>query len=101
MVDTVRGVRRRGRTYVGPVGFDAMDSRPFLTLHQSVGGLWQDMHAAAVALFATPVVISTVEDGAPRVAPIGIPIISYVIDDAWDTQRSRGWAPNAAHPYSL
>lgn len=96
MVNTARGNRRRGRTYVGPIAAAQALTRPTADLLNFVGGAWADFHAAAAALLADPVVISTVEAGAPRVPPIGIPILSYVIDNAWDTQRSRGWDPSAA-----
>lgn len=100
MVTTPRGQRRRGRTYAGPIAAAQALTRPTGDLINFVGGLWADFHAAAAALFADPVVISTVENGAPRVAPIGIPILSYVVDNAWDTQRSRGWDPSAATEFT-
>lgn len=100
MVSTARGNRRRGRTFVGPIAAAQALTRPTADLMNFVGGLWGDFHAAAALLNADPVVISTVEAGAPRVPPIGIPILSYVIDNAWDTQRSRGWDPSAATEYA-
>lgn len=99
-VDTVRGQRRRGRTYAGPLSYVPQQARPDESLMDSLGGLWVAMHEAAEALFAGPVVISTVLNGAPRVPPVGIPIVSYLVDDAWDTQRSRGWAASSTETYT-
>lgn len=100
-VQDVRGIRRRGRTYVGPIGLSKMRHRPETDLMSEIGGVWTAFHGAVVALSADPVVISTIDDGAPRVSPIGLPIVSYVIDDAWDTQRSRGKDPSLATTYNF
>lgn len=89
-VDTVRGVRPVGRTYCGPVSTEVAGPRPSPGFQNDTGYTWSVFHSAVVLLAATPVVISKFLDGAPR-SPVGLPIVRYSVDDAWDTQRRRGW----------
>lgn len=98
-VSTIRGDRPRGRLYVGSFAPEVMQQYPSNALCDSVGALLTSFHDAVVLAGATPVVISKVEGGVERVAPVGWPILSYSIDNAWDTQRRRGTAPTNVRTY--
>lgn len=89
-VNTARGLRPVGRTYCGPLGVDWGGERPASGFAGFLGACWVEFHEAVEVLGPTPVVISKFLDGAPR-APVGLPIVRYSIDDAFDTQRRRGW----------
>lgn len=102
-VTTPRGVRPVGRTFLGPLGIDwTADEahRPSSFLSAQMGDMFVAFHAAVELIGPNPVVVSKFSGGAPRVTPVGLPIVRYSLDDAWDNQRRRGFDPTTRTPYT-
>lgn len=89
-IQTVRGLRPRGRTYLGPFNTNVVnDGRPlanFITAALNFAEYWHD---GLVAESFTPVVIS-----ANGLVNRGT-VTQYQADNAFDTQRRRGWERTA------
>jgi hypothetical protein len=84
-IPTARGIRPKCRTYLGPFNGGENFGRPSANLISAVLRFGGDFHDALVAEGITPTCISAnglVNRGA---------IVGYGCDDAWDTQRRRGW----------
>lgn len=95
-VQTVRGIKPRGRLYYGPINGQQMTSPRPSALTQTIV---RDFHDAIldslVADGFVPVVISKRQGGLARPAPVGLPILALSTDNTWDTQRSRDLDPTA------
>lgn len=83
---TPRGARPKGRTYLGPFTTAAQaGGRPHPDLIASILNFAEIWHDALVAEGMQPVVLS-----ANGLVSRGN-VIGYNVDNAWDTQRRRGW----------
>ena len=95
-VATPRGPAPRGRVYLGPFRTTmAGDDRPTPSVQEAARELVNGALLGGEALGWDPVVISRQDGGAPRPAPVGLPIVALSTDDAWDTQRRRGQRPTS------
>lgn len=84
---TTRGSRPRGRTFIGPLSTTvALSSgRPSANCITALGNFALSWHAALVGRGLTPCVISA--DGTTKRGNV----IAYQVDNAFDSQRRRGW----------
>jgi hypothetical protein len=93
-----RGPRPLGRTYYGPFAAGtAANRRPPDALLDELRQFAVAVHGLAVGApyDLTPVVVSRFLNKIERADPVGLPIVQYSTDDAWDTQRRRGNEPTA------
>lgn len=92
MITSPRGPAPAGRLYLGPFSATNIDStRPDATLATRCRDFLVEMHQAFESEALNPVVIRG--NGTPGAT--GVSIVEYRSDDAWDTQRRRGWNPTA------
>lgn len=96
-VDGVRGRRPTGRMY-WPVSQPVQ--RPSVSFIQAMGDWMNAFHDSMVADGFTPVVISRFLGGVERPAAVGLPIVGYSMDNAFDTQRRRGHEPTIRTPFT-
>ena len=87
----VRGRNGRGRTYVGGVERSLVSANTFdQTWVNQVLAAFDEMRLAAIAVDVVPVVLSTVEDGAPRPVAIPFTVTTYLATDLTvDSMRNR------------
>lgn len=95
-IQTLRGVRPRGRTYIGPLELDANSggviASTAVTAMLNFAEAWHDL---LVAEGMQPCVISA--DGTTKRGDV----IAYSVDNAFDTQRRRGFDATATTARSV
>lgn len=81
--------RRRGRIYLGPIASSLVNNtRPPTTVKDAVLAYGQGIAQVGLASNVTWSMYSATDDAYAKIESIWV-------DDAWDTQRRRGWAPTA------
>lgn len=88
--------RRRGRVYLGPFGVGGTEEgRPASTLISAVATAGGELLAASNASINFKwVVYSPRTNASEPLANSFFDVVEGWIDDAWDTQRRRGWDPS-------
>lgn len=89
-VSSVRGDRPLGRTMYGPFQGSATTGapRPSISLQSACLNFATEFHRQCASRGWTPVVLTAGGTG-------GVPIQSYVTDNAWNTMRTRQWERTA------
>ena len=80
--------RRRGRIYIGPIGAASPGDRPSSALQSAVLDLGEALAQIGFGANTTWVMYSPTDDTTAKIEAIWV-------DNAWDTQRRRGFAPTA------
>lgn len=93
-VDTVRGVKPKGRQYWGPIR-KLSGARPLAADQQNLLDWSAAWHGDLQTSALQPVVVSRFANKVKRPAAIGFPIVGYSVDNAYDTQRRRGLDPTS------
>lgn len=91
----IPAARRRGRVYLGPFAEASnTDARPGTALITVIAAAASELKAAADASVTWQWIVYSRADEA------GYPVVSGWLDNAWDTQRRRGWSPTSRTTWS-